>query len=48
MPGSYTALKPQSQEGCVFIDQSVQRTDEIKYAPVGGEINDDGIDSIKD
>ena len=43
---TYTADTPQSHQ-CGFIAQSVQQIDEFKYAVVGGEIGDDGVESIR-
>ena len=43
---SYTADTPQSHQ-CGFIAQSVQQIDELKYAVIGGEIGEDGVESIR-
>jgi hypothetical protein len=43
---SYTADTPQSHQ-CGFIAQSVQQIDGLKYAVVGGEIGEDGVESIR-
>ena len=43
---SYTADTPQTHQ-CGFIAQSVQQIDELKYAVVGGEIGEDGVESIR-
>ena len=43
---TYTAATPQSHH-CVFIAQSVEQIDELKYAVVVGEIGDDGVVSIQ-
>ena len=43
---TYTADTPQSHQ-CGFIAQSVEQIDELKYAVVGGEIGDDGVESIR-
>ena len=42
----YIADAPQSHL-CGFIAQSVQKTDELNYAVVGGEIGEDGVESIR-
>ncbi|MFM7984904.1 MAG: tail fiber domain-containing protein [Candidatus Fonsibacter sp.] len=42
----YTADTPQSHQ-CGFIAQSVQSTDELKHAVVGGPVGDDGKGSIR-
>ncbi|MFM7981249.1 MAG: hypothetical protein ACKPKO_18230, partial [Candidatus Fonsibacter sp.] len=44
--GQYTAGTPQSHQ-CVFIAQSVQSIDELKGAVVGGQVGDDGKESIR-
>ena len=41
-----TTDTPQSHQ-CGFIAQSVQQIDELKYAVVGGEIGEDGVESIR-
>ena len=41
----YTANTPQSHQ-CGFIAQSVQSIDELKHAVVGGQVGDDGKESI--
>ena len=46
MTDTYTADTPQSHQ-CGFIAQSVQQIDELKYAVVGGEIGEDGVESIR-
>jgi hypothetical protein len=43
---TYTADTPQSHQ-CGFIAQSVQQIDGLKYAVVGGEIGEDGVESIR-
>ena len=43
---TYTAATPQSHH-CGFIAQSVEQIDELKYAVVGGEIGEDGVESIR-
>ena len=42
----YTAETPQSHQ-CGFIAQSVQSTDELKHAVLGGQVGDGGKESIK-
>ena len=42
----YTADTPQSLQ-CGLIAQSVQSTDELKHAVVGGQFGDDGNESIR-
>ncbi|MFM7987669.1 MAG: tail fiber domain-containing protein [Candidatus Fonsibacter sp.] len=42
----YTADTPQSHQ-CGFIAQSVQSIDELKHAVVGGQVGDDGKESIR-
>ena len=44
--GQYTAEIPQSHQ-CGFIAQSVQSIDELKRAVVGGQVGDDGKESIR-
>ncbi|MFM7981559.1 MAG: hypothetical protein ACKPKO_19795, partial [Candidatus Fonsibacter sp.] len=41
-----TADTPQSHQ-CGFIAQSVQSIDELKHAVVGGQVGDDGKESIR-
>ena len=43
---TFTTDTPQSHQ-CGFIAQSVQQIDELKYAVVGGEIGEDGVESIR-
>ena len=43
---TYTADTPQSHQ-CGFIAQSVEQIDELIYAVVGGEMGDDGDESIR-
>ena len=42
----YTSETPQSHQ-CGFIAQSVQSSDELKRAVVGGQVGDDGKESIR-
>jgi len=42
----YTSDTPQSHQ-CGFIAQSVAQIDELKHAVIGGEVDDDGIASIR-
>ena len=42
----YTADTPQSHQ-CGFIAQSVQSIDELKHAVVGGQVGDDGKESVR-
>ena len=42
----YTPDTPQSHQ-CGFIAQSVEQIDQLKHAVVGGEIGDDGKESIR-
>ncbi|MFM7981842.1 MAG: tail fiber domain-containing protein, partial [Candidatus Fonsibacter sp.] len=46
MVDQYTADTPQSHQ-CGFIAQSVQAIDELKHAVVGGQVGDDGKESIR-
>ena len=46
MVDQYTVDTPQSHQ-CGFIAQSVQSTDKLKRAVVGGQVGDDGKDSIR-
>ncbi|MFM7982544.1 MAG: tail fiber domain-containing protein, partial [Candidatus Fonsibacter sp.] len=43
---NYTQETPQSHQ-CGFIAQSVQSIDELKHAVVGGQVGDDGKESIR-
>ncbi|MFM7981676.1 MAG: tail fiber domain-containing protein, partial [Candidatus Fonsibacter sp.] len=43
---AYTPETPQSHQ-CGFIAQSVQSIDELKDAVVGGQVGDDGKESIR-
>ena len=42
----YTSDTPQSHQ-CGFIAQSVQSIDELKHAVVGGQVGDDGKESVR-
>ncbi|MFM7985262.1 MAG: tail fiber domain-containing protein, partial [Candidatus Fonsibacter sp.] len=42
----YTADTPQSRH-CGFIAQSAQSIDELKHAVVGGQVGDDGKESVR-
>ncbi|MFM7984371.1 MAG: tail fiber domain-containing protein [Candidatus Fonsibacter sp.] len=42
----YKSDTPQSHQ-CGFIAQSVQTIDELKHAVVGGQVGDDGKDSVR-
>ena len=42
----YTTDTPQSHQ-CCFIAQSVQTIPELKHAVVGGEVGEDGTESIR-
>ena len=42
----YTSDTPQSHQ-CGFIAQSVAQTDQLKHAAIGGEIEEDGKESIR-
>ncbi|MFM7989596.1 MAG: tail fiber domain-containing protein, partial [Candidatus Fonsibacter sp.] len=42
----YTANTPESHQ-CGFVAQSVQSIDELKHAVVGGQVGDDGKESIR-
>ncbi|MFM7983367.1 MAG: tail fiber domain-containing protein, partial [Candidatus Fonsibacter sp.] len=42
----YTADTPQSHQ-CGFIAQSVETSDELKHAVVGGQVGNDGKESIR-
>ena len=44
--GQYASDTPQSHQ-CGFIAQSVQKTDELNHAVVGGEVGEDGQESIR-
>ncbi len=46
MVDQYTADTPQSHQ-CGFIAQSVQSIDELKHAVVGGQVGDDGKESVR-
>ncbi|MFM7980337.1 MAG: hypothetical protein ACKPKO_13575 [Candidatus Fonsibacter sp.] len=46
MLDQYTANTPQPYQ-CEFIAQSVQSIDELKHAVVGGQVGDDGKESIR-
>ena len=46
MVDQYTSDTPQSHQ-CGFIAQSVQSIDELKHAVVGGQVGDDGKESIR-
>ncbi|MFM7984131.1 MAG: tail fiber domain-containing protein, partial [Candidatus Fonsibacter sp.] len=43
---NYTQETPQSHQ-CGFIAQSVEKIDELKHAVVGGQIGDDGKESVR-
>ena len=42
----YTSDTPQSHQ-CGFIAQSVAQIDELKHAVIGGEVDDDGKETIR-
>ena len=42
----YTQETPQSHQ-CGFIAQSVEKIDELKYIVAGGEIGEDGKESLR-
>ena len=42
----YTSDTPQSHQ-CGFIAQSVAQIDKLKHAVIGGEVDDDGKESIR-
>ena len=44
--GQYTPETPQSHQ-CGFIAQSVQKIEELRHAVVGGEVDNDGKESIR-
>ena len=46
MVDQYTADTPQSHQ-CGFIAQSAQSIDELKHAVVGGQVGDDGKESVR-
>ena len=46
MVDQYTSDTPQSHQ-CGFIAQSVQSIDELKHAVVGGQVGDDGKESVR-
>ncbi|MFM7978410.1 MAG: hypothetical protein ACKPKO_03760, partial [Candidatus Fonsibacter sp.] len=43
---NYTQETPQSHQ-CGFIAQSVEKNDELKHAVAGGQIGDDGKESVR-
>ena len=43
---AYTPETPQSHQ-CGFIAQSAQSIDELKHAVVGGQVGDDGKESVR-